>query len=103
MWKERYRVGVDLIDDQHQELFKRLTNFIKIIQNDMPWEEKMEEVNETLGFLSEYVVYHFDDEERYQEEINYPDIETHKEAHRVFKQGITCRKSRPKIRRIRTK
>ncbi|MFA5576961.1 MAG: hemerythrin family protein [Tissierellaceae bacterium] len=88
MWKERYRVGVDLIDEQHIELFKRLSHFIQIVQNDIAWEDKMAEVQETLDFMADYVVYHFDDEEKLQAEINYPDIEIHKEAHRVFKEGI---------------
>ncbi len=51
MWKEKYRIGVDLIDSQHQELFKRLSKFIQIVQNNIPWEDKLEEVKETLNFF----------------------------------------------------
>ena len=28
MWKEKYRIGVDRIDEQHKELFDRVSNFI---------------------------------------------------------------------------
>lgn len=88
MWKERYRIGVELIDEQHKELFHRLSKFIGIVQNDEEWEQKLDEVKKTLNFMQEYVVYHFDDEERYQEEINYPDIEVHKRVHAEFKEEI---------------
>lgn len=88
MWKEKYKVGVDLIDVQHKELFARLSNFIRIVQNENNWEQKLDEVKETMAFLQEYVVYHFDDEEKYMEEINYPEIEIHKNIHREFKESI---------------
>lgn len=85
MWKEKYKVGVSLIDEQHEELFKRLSNFIKIVQSENDWEDKLDEVKETMAFMGEYVVFHFNDEENYMEEINYPEIEIHKEIHRKFK------------------
>lgn len=89
MWKEKYSIDVESIDEQHQELFKNLGEFIKLVQNkEVPWEERLEKAKETLGFLQDYVVYHFDDEEKFQESIAYPDIEIHKEAHRKFKEGI---------------
>ena len=89
MWKDKYKVGVEKIDEQHKELFARLSRFIKVVQSEEEWEDKIDEVKETLNFLQEYVVYHFDDEEAYQERINYPEIASHKEEHAKFKQTIT--------------
>lgn len=88
MWKEKYRVGVDLIDSQHIELFSRLSNFIQVVQNENDWDEKLDEVKETMAFMQEYVVSHFDDEEKYMEEIEYPNIELHKKIHEDFKDSI---------------
>ena len=88
MWKEKYRIGVELIDEQHRELFKRLSEFIQTVQNEIPWEEKLNRVKETMEFMQEYVVTHFAEEEEYQKEINYPGIEEHKIAHAKFKEGI---------------
>ncbi|HHV38860.1 MAG TPA: hemerythrin family protein [Tepidimicrobium sp.] len=88
MWKERYRIGVDLIDNQHRELFRRLSSFIQVVQNEDPWDQKLDDVKSTLNFMQEYVVYHFEDEERYQREIGYPDYEEHREAHAKFKEEI---------------
>lgn len=89
MWKDKYMVGVETIDEQHKELFKRLSEFIRIVQDkEKNWEERLDKVKETMSFMQEYVVFHFNDEEAYQEKINYPDMEIHKEAHRKFKEGI---------------
>lgn len=88
MWKEKYRIGVNLIDDQHQELFKRLSGFIQIVQNNISWEDKLEEIKSTLDFLEEYVIFHFNDEENYMREINYPDYESHKQIHENFTSEI---------------
>ncbi len=88
MWKERYSIGVDEIDKQHKELFNQLSNFIQIVQNDTNWEDKMDEVKSTLDFMKEYVIYHFNDEERYQEEIGFPELEEHRQAHVKFREGI---------------
>lgn len=88
MWKEKYRVGVDLIDEEHIELFTRLSKFIQVVQNENDWEEKLEEVKETMAFMQEYVVFHFDDEEKYMAEIDYPEIDLHKKIHRDFKKSV---------------
>lgn len=89
MWKEKYKIGVPLIDEQHEELFRRVSDFIQTVQDkDVSWEEKLSKVKETMGFMQEYVVVHFDAEEVYQEKINYPDLEKHKKVHADFKAGV---------------
>lgn len=88
MWKEKYKVGVELIDQQHEELFRRVSDFTQTIRNEENWEAKLDKVRETMSFMSDYVIVHFDDEEAYQSEINYPEIENHKYAHKKFKEGI---------------
>lgn len=88
MWKDDYKVGVDLIDEQHKELFRRLSAFIEVVQNEEPWDGKLDQVKETMIFMQEYVVTHFADEEVYQESIGYPEIEEHKLAHSKFKDSV---------------
>ncbi len=88
MWKDKFKIGVELIDNQHKELFRRVSDFTQTIRNEENWEDKLDKVKETMTFMKEYVVEHFDAEEAYQEEINYPDIENHKQAHARFKEGI---------------
>ncbi len=89
MWKEQYRLGMEKVDQQHRELFDRLSSFIQTVRDDdMEWEEKIPEVKETLEFMKEYVVVHFDSEEEFQQEIGYPGFEEHKEIHERFKQEV---------------
>lgn len=80
-WKDKYLLSVELIDDQHKELFNRVEGFIKTVRSDAPWEDKLQQVNETLEFMKVYVVEHFRDEEEYQLKIGYPGYEQHKKVH----------------------
>lgn len=88
MWKEHYRVGSNLIDSQHQELFKRVSSFIKAVQSGGPWEERKTEVLATLEFMQHYVIIHFADEEALQREIGYPKAHKHQEIHEKFKAEV---------------
>ncbi len=88
MWKDRYCIGVDRIDQQHKELFNRVYEFINVTNESTDWKDRVEKVKETINFMKEYVVYHFNDEEDLMEEINYPEIEAHIRIHKKFKAGI---------------
>ncbi len=88
MWKETYKIGVDLIDTQHKELFHRVYDFIQSVQQKGEWEEKLAKVKDTLTFMQNYVVEHFEDEEEYQRKINYPHYEEHKAIHGRFREMI---------------
>ncbi|HWQ75965.1 MAG TPA: hemerythrin family protein [Syntrophomonas sp.] len=81
LWKDKYALGVPLVDEQHKELFRRVEVFIQTLRSPSSWEEKVEQVNETLEFMKRYVVEHFHDEEVYQQGIGYPGYETHKKIH----------------------
>ncbi|WP_122644067.1 bacteriohemerythrin [Luxibacter massiliensis] len=84
MWKENYRLGIDRIDNQHIELFDRTENLIKDITQNAP----IEVYREALGFLKDYVIYHFRDEEEYQASIHYEGLEEHKKEHLNFTKTV---------------
>jgi len=77
---EDMKTGVAKIDEQHQELIHRI-NELKTMGSQA---SSKEEVQKTLNLLGEYVVKHFADEEKLQEQCNYPKYEMHKELHRNF-------------------
>jgi hemerythrin len=81
LWKERYSLGVTLVDEQHRELFKRVEVFMTALRSSTPWDEKVQSVNETLAFMNAYVVEHFRDEEAYQQKIGYPGFDAHRRKH----------------------
>lgn len=88
MWKEKYRIGVDVVDNQHQELFHRVSDFLISVQRKGDWGQKIAKVKETLAFMQEYVIVHFRDEENYQLQINFPEYEEHKDVHARFRDMI---------------
>lgn len=81
IWKESYKVGVNLIDTQHEELFRRVTDFVETLRSTETGEEKSKKVSATLTFMQDYVVSHFRDEENYQRKIGYPGLEAHVQVH----------------------
>ena len=81
IWKDKYKVGDPQIDAQHEELFARVTSFVETLRSDREWDEKVSNVNDTLAFMKDYVVTHFQEEEAYQEEIGYPGLPEHRKTH----------------------
>ena len=81
LWKEKYELGVPLVDTQHRELFQRVEDFMRSLRSSTPWEDKVLAVNETLEFMKGYVVEHFRDEEAYMERIGFPHYAAHKKLH----------------------
>lgn len=84
IWKEKYRIGVPMIDKQHKELFRRITEFVEALRSDGSWESKTDKVNSTLDFMKIYVVTHFKEEEELQKRIGYPLFEAHQKIHNDF-------------------
>lgn len=88
IWKDQYRIGVKEIDRQHEELFDRLNNFLKVVRNDKELVDKLEEIEKTFEFMGEYVDIHFKAEEAIQKKVNYPDYKEHHQIHEEFKKEI---------------
>ena len=84
VWKDEYSVGIKEIDDQHKELFKR----INALYNALLSGKGKSQIGEMIVFLADYVVEHFDSEEKFMKKYNYPDYEPHHEIHEKFKQRI---------------
>lgn len=80
MWKESYRIGIDLIDRQHEELFRATDTLVRAIEANAD----KQTFRQTTTFLKDYTVRHFHDEEAYQASIHYSGMEDHKKAHRKF-------------------
>lgn len=81
LWKDQYELGVPLIDAQHKELFRRVGSFFQVLRSEDAWEEKISKLDDTLEFMKTYVVEHFRAEEDYQQKIDYPGYEFHKQIH----------------------
>lgn len=84
MWKESYKIGVDLIDKQHKELFEATGKLLQVIEQKGDWNQRKDTCKAILDFLKSYVVKHFKAEEAYQESIQYENLEQHKKVHQKF-------------------
>lgn len=74
------KIGVPYIDSQH----KSLIDFANKAASLCVANPSKEEMKECLDFLGEYVVKHFNDEEKLQIESKYPRYKQHKEIHQEF-------------------
>jgi hemerythrin-like metal-binding protein len=83
MWKDEYRLGVETIDGQHQQLFEMVDNLLRVV-DDCEHEDYKKECADAVNFLYGYTVKHFNFEEGYQASIGYKDIEAHKLQHKRF-------------------
>ena len=77
--------GNELIDQQHKELIDRVN---KLLESCYMGTEKRTAI-QTLNFLLDYTEFHFQAEEKLQEEISYPGIEEHRKQHADFKQAVS--------------
>jgi hemerythrin len=85
-WSDDLTSGVSLIDNQHQDLIKRINQFIAACETD--------DLSATVGllmrFLAIYVDEHFASEERLMESSRYPDQERHLAQHAYFRQEMAA-------------
>lgn len=84
MWKESYRLGIDKIDQQHKMLFDKTGELIQEIEG----QQRVEIYRQMIGFLREYVVIHFRDEESYFESIGFEHQDDHKRQHRELTEFV---------------
>jgi hemerythrin len=80
IWKKEFRIGVQEIDAQHQELFTRLDRFAGAIEQG----EGGSQLTALLKFLDDYTRRHFMAEENLQRHFKYPHLEMHAAEHRKF-------------------
>ena len=79
-WDDKYSVTVSLIDEQHKKLFEIINKAIVAKQHS----DNPKEIIEMLKDMSKYLQEHFETEETYMKEFNYPEYQDHKEEHRHF-------------------
>lgn len=84
VFDKNLETGNELIDTQHQELISRVNKLTSSLETGR---EKNVAV-QTLDFLMDYTVFHFEAEEKLQEEAGYPELAAHKELHASFVKAV---------------
>lgn len=84
LWSKDLETGNATIDAQHKQLIEAFNNLIDACNQG----KGRAEIENTLRFLSDYTITHFNDEEALQSKYKYPDFITHKRAHDSFKRVV---------------
>ena len=89
LWKEDYRVGVHVIDDQHQVFFSNLNELYMAL-----YANKAEEwLSHVFNQIDNYIKFHFATEEKYFDAFKYEFREEHVKMHNEFSKKIDALRS----------
>ena len=88
IWKSEYNISNFKIDKEHQKLFTIAREAMNIskLKDDKEVKNKLKEI---ITKLFEYVGTHFSNEQKYMEEIDYPELENHKILHKNMLNMLT--------------
>ena len=84
IWKDEWAIGNATIDAQHKQLFKAINDLLDACSSG----QGRAKLEPTLQFLIDYTNKHFNDEEKIQQQCNYPDAPNHKKLHIAFKSTV---------------
>lgn len=79
-WSSEYATGVAVVDAQHQELFAR----VAALHSAMMSGAGRAKVIELVGFLADYTVNHFAEEEALMARARYADLDQHRGLHKTL-------------------
>ena len=79
-WKDEYSVGVNRLDSDHKKLF----GFVNKLHEAMKNGQAAQTAESIIKELLDYTKYHFGEEEKLMEKINYPSLSAHKGTHDMF-------------------
>ncbi len=89
-WNDKYSVNISLIDEQHKKLFEHI-NKAKRVEK---FSNNPKNVLEILGHMTEYALKHFETEEHYMKEFNFPGYKSHINEHIYFTSTVNEHKNR---------
>jgi len=93
-WVSSYKINEEIIDEEHKKLFDIASKALEYSQKDTK-----NHIKTTITELYVYMQTHFEHEEKFMEEIGYPNLEEHKVLHQtIIDQMNSFIKSLPKIK-----
>jgi hemerythrin len=90
-WNDNLASGSTDIDTQHKELFDRINALLAAFDKKTV---DRQEISKIVQFLTDYVVFHFGNEEKYMAKFNYSSMSAHKAQHEQFVKGFMKLKDR---------
>jgi hemerythrin len=80
-WEDKYVTGIQLIDDQHKELFSLTNELFNACIGRNDYETLDGVFKDTMERMVDYVRFHFSAEQVLLQRINYPEYQEHKKEH----------------------
>ncbi len=84
VWAESYNTGIKSIDEQHM----KLVDYLNELDSAISARKGKGILDKTLKNLHEYMDFHFRTEEKYFQQVNYPDTESHMIDHINFMRKV---------------
>lgn len=85
IWSSSLESGSHEIDTQHKELFLRVNNLLAAFEKGT---KNTDEIRRIIDYLTDYVVLHFGNEERWMDKFGYSSTSAHKAQHEQFVKGF---------------
>lgn len=82
-WSDKYKTGIELVDEQHKELFRLFNKIYDLYLNEFLI-DKYDQIITAVEELKEYTKHHFKAEEEYMVSIRYNKFFEHKLKHEDF-------------------
>lgn len=86
-WCKEMEGGVELIDEQHQSLFRIGRDMEQLIMSGCQ-NASTQQLLDIVCELRDYVAYHFYAEEGLMQQYDYPNLAEHKKVHDIFKRRV---------------
>jgi len=83
-WKDEYRTGVAVLDEQHRHLVEIINKFHDALQRGRGSRQMNEILRDLIGYTQE----HFETEERLLAEAGYEQLKLHQSQHRQLLQKV---------------
>lgn len=88
-WKSEWESGIDIIDEQHKELFESANHLINSYLTNISVTQTLPKLDKVIN----HIIDHFCTEERALIKVGYPEYERHKEIHNgLVKKALHYRK-----------
>lgn len=79
-WSDDYKIGIQMIDEQHEKLFEIANRAYDVLTNKY-LVDKYDKIEDVIDELTNYTKYHFKTEEDYMLKIHYKRFLSQKAAH----------------------
>ncbi|MGB4045849.1 MAG: hemerythrin family protein [Halanaerobiales bacterium] len=83
-WDDILSVGIEVVDDQHQELFRIGRELVYVLENTSAGLDQYDDIIKLLKELHTYANYHFSEEEKLMEAADFIGLPAHRFQHKIF-------------------